>query len=108
MAFFALIMLEISLILAEKNPVYEDTACKFFEHFVAIVDAMNRKGEGEGMKPILILLRMISACIKKGQYFELICSFLYYVTLYSGRVLIKHISCAFFCVLFFFEITMYI
>ncbi|XP_064612918.1 uncharacterized protein LOC135476728 [Liolophura sinensis] len=49
MAFFALIMLEISLILAEKNPVYEDTACKFFEHFVAIVDAMNRKGEGEGL-----------------------------------------------------------
>jgi len=43
-AFFCLIMLEISLILAKRDRVYEDMACKFFEHFVAIVDAINKRG----------------------------------------------------------------
>lgn len=37
-------MLEISLILAKRDRVYEDMACKFFEHFVAIVDAINKRG----------------------------------------------------------------
>ncbi|CAG2185186.1 Uncharacterized protein YMR196W [Mytilus edulis] len=47
-AFFCLIMLEISLILAKRDHVYEDMASKFFEHFVAIVDAINKK-DGIGL-----------------------------------------------------------
>lgn len=49
MAFFCVTMLDIALELALRNPVYEDMASKFFEHFVAIVDAMNRLGGGEGL-----------------------------------------------------------
>ena len=49
MAFFCVIMLNIALELAQKKPVYEDMASKFFEHFVAIVDAMNNLGGGEGL-----------------------------------------------------------
>lgn len=41
MAFFSSIMLEMSLILAQREPIYQDMASKFFEHFIAIVDAMN-------------------------------------------------------------------
>ena len=37
-----------ALELAEDDPVYEDMASKFFEHFVAIVDAMNTLG-GTGL-----------------------------------------------------------
>ncbi|XP_060066429.1 uncharacterized protein LOC132546729 [Ylistrum balloti] len=44
MSFFCSIMLEISLILAKRDPTYEDMASKFFEHFVAIIDAINEKG----------------------------------------------------------------
>jgi len=42
-------MLDIALELALENPVYEDMASKFFEHFVAIVDAMNQLGGGQGL-----------------------------------------------------------
>lgn len=48
MAFYCLTMLSMSLELAEENPVYEDLASKFFEHFVAICDAMNFLG-GSGL-----------------------------------------------------------
>jgi hypothetical protein len=41
-------MLSMALELAEGDPVYEDIASKFFEHFVAIADAMNRLG-GTGL-----------------------------------------------------------
>jgi glycogen debranching enzyme len=41
MAFYAATMLAIALELADTDPVYEDVASKFFEHFVAIVDSMN-------------------------------------------------------------------
>jgi hypothetical protein len=41
MASYCLIMLNIALELAHDDPAYEDVASKFFEHFVAIVDAMN-------------------------------------------------------------------
>lgn len=41
MTFFCLTMLSISLELAQHNPVYENMASKFFEHFVALADAMN-------------------------------------------------------------------
>ena len=47
MAFYCVTMLAMSLELALHNPVYEDIASKFFEHFVAIADAMNNfRGTG--------------------------------------------------------------
>ena len=51
MAFFCVIMLDIALELALDNDVYDDMASKFFEHFVLIVDAMNKIGacEGQGL-----------------------------------------------------------
>ncbi|MFI5336234.1 MAG: glucosidase [Opitutales bacterium] len=48
MAFYCGTMLSMALELAEQDPVYEDIASKFFEHFVAIADAMNRLG-GTGL-----------------------------------------------------------
>ncbi|HEX3595431.1 MAG TPA: glucosidase, partial [Polyangiaceae bacterium] len=48
MAFYAATMLAMALELAHHDPVYEDMASKFFEHFVAIVDAMNSLG-GTGL-----------------------------------------------------------
>jgi hypothetical protein len=47
MAMFCLDMLTIALELALENPVYEDLACKFFEHFVNIAAAMDRIGDNE-------------------------------------------------------------
>jgi hypothetical protein len=48
MGFYAASMLSIALELAHHNPVYEDIASKFFEHFIAIADAMNGLG-GTGL-----------------------------------------------------------
>src|SRR5205085_4859135 len=54
MAFFCTTMLAMALELAAEDPTYEDLASKFFEHFVAITDAMNTLGgtglwhEGDG------------------------------------------------------------
>ena len=48
MGFYCLTMLSIALELAEADPVYEDMASKFFEHFIAIADAMNSLG-GTGL-----------------------------------------------------------
>jgi hypothetical protein len=48
MAFYCVTMLSMALELAREDPVYEDMASKFFEHFVAIVDAMNTAG-GSGL-----------------------------------------------------------
>jgi len=48
MAFYCATMLSIALELARDDPSYEDIASKFFEHFVAIVDAMNTLG-GNGL-----------------------------------------------------------
>jgi len=48
MAFYCGTMLAMALELAEGDPAYEDIASKFFEHFVAIADAMNRLG-GSGL-----------------------------------------------------------
>ena len=47
MGMYCLNMLTIALELAQENPVYEDMATKFFEHFVYIADAMNHIG-GDG------------------------------------------------------------
>ena len=44
MAFYCGTMLSMALELAREEPAYEDLASKFFEHFVAIVDAMNGLG----------------------------------------------------------------
>jgi hypothetical protein len=40
MGFYCLVMLKIALELAQKNPVYQDSASKFFEHFLRIAGAM--------------------------------------------------------------------
>ncbi len=45
MAMYCLDMLAISLELALENPVYEDMATKFFEHFIYISEAMNASDE---------------------------------------------------------------
>lgn len=44
MGFFALSMLKIALELARENPVYQDMATKFYEHFLAIANAMTEAG----------------------------------------------------------------
>ena len=44
MAIFALNMLSMALILAEKNPVYEGLATKFFQHYAYIAHAMSSGG----------------------------------------------------------------
>ena len=48
MAMYSLNMLIIALELAQENPVYEDIASKFFEHFLIIADALHRLG-GTGL-----------------------------------------------------------
>ncbi len=48
MAFYCATMLAMALELAETDPEYEDMASKFFEHFVAIADAINHLG-GTGL-----------------------------------------------------------
>jgi hypothetical protein len=48
MAFYCGSMLFIALELASEDPAYEDVASKFFEHYVAITDAMNALG-GRGL-----------------------------------------------------------
>ena len=51
MAMYALNLMRIALELAMDNPVYEDDASKFFEHFLLIAEAMTSVGaedDGEG------------------------------------------------------------
>jgi hypothetical protein len=45
MAFYCQCMLEISLILTEYDPIYEEVAFKFVQHFIWISYAMDRIGE---------------------------------------------------------------
>ncbi|HRJ71645.1 MAG TPA: hypothetical protein PLS03_05435 [Terrimicrobiaceae bacterium] len=45
MAMYSLNLMRIALELAQHNPVYEDVATKFFEHFLHIAEAMNNIGE---------------------------------------------------------------
>jgi len=45
MAMYSLNLMRIALELALHNPVYEDIATKFFEHFLQIAEAMNNIGE---------------------------------------------------------------
>jgi hypothetical protein len=51
MAMYALNLLEMSIILAEQDRSYEDTATKFLQHFAYIAEALRTKGlwdEGDG------------------------------------------------------------
>ncbi|MEC5393728.1 MGH1-like glycoside hydrolase domain-containing protein [Bergeyella sp. RCAD1439] len=48
MAMFALNMMRISMELALYNPVYEDMAIKFFEHYLYIAEAMENITQKEG------------------------------------------------------------
>ena len=45
MGFYALQMMQIALELARENPVYEDLATKFFEHFLYIAAALENMGD---------------------------------------------------------------
>jgi hypothetical protein len=50
MAMYSLNLMRIALELALHNPVYEDIATKFFEHFLGIAEAMtNIGGDGKGV-----------------------------------------------------------
>ena len=49
MAMYALNMMRMSLELATRNRVYEATATKFFEHFLAIAEAMTRQNGRRGL-----------------------------------------------------------
>jgi hypothetical protein len=49
MAMYALNMMRIALELAQRNPVYESTATKFFEHFLAIAEAMTQQNGRRGL-----------------------------------------------------------
>ena len=44
MAMYCQNMLELALLLADRDPTYEDMATKFFEHFALIASALNDKG----------------------------------------------------------------
>ena len=44
MGMFCLTMMRTALELARENPVYENIATKFFEHFLGIAAAMNNVG----------------------------------------------------------------
>ena len=49
MAGYALNLMRISLELAGIDPVYQDIATKFFEHFLYIAEAMSHAGSGSGL-----------------------------------------------------------
>jgi hypothetical protein len=46
MGFYCLVMFKIAMELAKDNPVYQDTASKFFEHFLRIARAMTDEYRG--------------------------------------------------------------
>lgn len=46
-AWYSLTMMNIALELAKDNPVYEDVASKFFEHYILIADAMTFLNKNE-------------------------------------------------------------
>ena len=55
MAFYCVMMMKTALELAQEDPVYQDTATKFFEHFLRISSAMLNRSEKAaacGMKKI--------------------------------------------------------
>ena len=70
MAMYSLNLMRIALELAQHNPVYEDVATKFFEHFLHIAEAMNNVGEA-GIRALgrggpILLRRAASARRRHG------------------------------------------
>jgi hypothetical protein len=49
MAMYSLNLMRIALELAKKNPIYQDMATKFFDHFMYIADAMDNMVNGQGL-----------------------------------------------------------
>ena len=49
MAMYALNLMRIALELAKKNPIYQDMATKFFDHFMYITGAMDNMVNGQGL-----------------------------------------------------------
>jgi hypothetical protein len=49
MAMYCLNLMRIAIELAQHNPVYEDIATKFFEHFLHIAEAMTNMGGNHGL-----------------------------------------------------------
>lgn len=49
MALYSVVMLNISLELAVKDPSYEDMASKFLEHFAQISEAINNSSDLDGL-----------------------------------------------------------
>jgi hypothetical protein len=45
MAMYSLNLMDMALEIAQTDPAYEDTASKFFEHFVHIAESLNKFGE---------------------------------------------------------------
>lgn len=48
MAMYCLNLMRIAIVLAEKDPAYQDLATKFFEHFLQIADAMTGLTSADG------------------------------------------------------------
>lgn len=48
MGFYCIVMMKIALELARDNPVWQDTATKFFEHFLRIAGAIKNLSDGAG------------------------------------------------------------
>jgi len=93
MGLYCSAMLTMALELAQTRPAYEDVASKFFEHYVAIIDAINDGGDGglwdeeqgfyfdrlerEGSDPIALKIRSIvgvvplyAICLLKREQIE--------------------------------------
>jgi hypothetical protein len=49
MAMYSLNLMRIALELAKKNPIYQDMATKFFDHFMYIAGAMDNMVNGQGL-----------------------------------------------------------
>ena len=73
MAFYCQCMLEIALILSEYDPMYEETAFKFVEHFMLdlLRDGPPRRASGRDVgRTGRILLRSAAAARRTGDAFE--------------------------------------
>ena len=72
MAMFSLNMMRMSLELAQHNPVYQDIAIKFFEHFLHIAKAMtNIASEGIGLWDDETEFYYDVLCLPDGQHIPL-------------------------------------
>ena len=89
MAMYCLNLLGIALELAQANPVYEDIATKFFEHFMAIAAAINGVGiEGTGLWDETDQFYYDHLCLPDGRNLPLrIHSFVGLIPLFSVQVI---------------------